>query len=287
MRQFIYFLSAIVLVTGCGTTSGGGGGVFHPADTTGDGDASTGIDTLASDTVGADTVIPGDSAQADDSLIMPTDGTGYSVVDRLGAASSACGKQSMFTVPGGWNILAVGNAGCTVWVPPGWTLTGAYTGIASAIRDGSGSEGFVGIAGATQEVTCAPEPVRDSVLQGFTAKGFSAPQVLWHYEQSQEFGGTVWPTGHTVFGSAVSGTALVGYLWVMTTQTVVACDVVSLGFWEPESAIETDTCTLTQILNSVKCPSGGGCDSGSCDADCKAGGAAGGSCDAGGNCSCY
>ena len=272
---------SLVFVVACGTTSGGGGGGAWLADTK---DGSGGTDVTSVDDMSS---VGSDAVASLDGQILPPDGTGNSVVDRLGVAAAACGKQSMFTVPGGWNPLALGTAGCMVWVPPGWTLDGAYTGIASAMKDGSGREGFVGIAGATQEVTCAPEPVRDSVLAGFTAKGFSSPQVLWHVEQSEAFGGSVWPTGHAVFTSSVSGSDLVGYLWIMTTPTVVACDVVGLGFWEPQDAIETDTCTLTQILNSVKCPSGGACDSNSCDTDCKAGGSTGGGCDASGNCSCY
>ena len=260
MRPIFSSILAASLLAACGTSSGGG--------------APEGGS-------------PSDGGGPPGNVVIPPDGTGSGIVDRLGAASSACGQQSGFTVPGGWQLLAVGDAGCTVWVPPGWTLEGAHTGIATAMQDGSGREGFVGIAGASQDVACSPAPVRDSVLQGFADKGFGAPEVLWHLEQSTEFGGTVWPTGHAVFGTSVGGTPLVGYLWVLTTQTVIACDVVGLGFWEPESAIESDTCALTQIINSVKCPSGGGCDDASCDTECKGGGAAGGACNASGGCDCY
>lgn len=219
--------------------------------------------------------------------LAPPTSTGNTTVDHLGAAAAACGQQSMFTVPGGWEMLAVGDAGCTVWVPPGWTLQGAHTGIATAMKDATGVEGFVGIAGASQEVACEPVPVRDSVLQGFADKGYASPKVLWHHEQRDEFGGSVWPTGHAVFSTSVSGTSIVGYLWVLATTTVIACDVVGLGFWEPEGAIETDTCALTQIINSVKCPSGGGCSDADCNTQCKADGKTGGSCGPEGGCSCY
>ncbi len=82
-----------------------------------------------------------------------------------------------------------------------------------------------------------------------------------------------------------STSALAGYLWVLTTPSVIACNVVGLGFWEPEARIEQDTCVLTQILNSVKCPSGGGCDPSECDASCKQSGRSGGTCSSG--CECY
>jgi hypothetical protein len=76
---------------------------------------------------------------------------------------------------------------------------------------------------------------------------------------------------------------LVGYLWLLALPTVAGiCDVVGLGFWEPQARIESDTCTVLQILNSVVCPRGGGCDDSSCDTSCRASGNTGGSCEASG-----
>lgn len=220
--------------------------------------------------------------------INPPQTTGNALVDRLGAAAAACGRQSMFTVPGGWQMVPIGDKGCVVWAPPGWVVEGAWTGTVTAMKDASGKEGFLGLAGAAQVSSCEPVSIRGGVLEGYAARGYASPTVLWHHEQADEFGGTAWPTGHTVFSTSIGGTPLVGYLWLLTTQTVIACDVVGLGFWEPAASIEADTCTLTQIINSVKCPSGGGsCDDADCDRQCKNDGKTGGSCSPEGNCSCY
>ena len=218
--------------------------------------------------------------------MAPPSGTGTPLVDRLGAAGAACGRQSGFTVPGGWEIVGVGDKGCTVWVPPGWVVQGALSYQVTAFADQTGSEGFVGLAGATREVeTCAPAEVTSGILSGFAANGYATPEVLWHYEGVEAFGGSNWSTGHAVFATERGATPLIGYLWVLTTPTIIACDVVSLGFWEPQARIETDTCTLTQILNSVRCPSGGGCDDASCNQSCQAEGRGGGTCDP--TCQCY
>jgi hypothetical protein len=272
-RTFLSLLVATSVVLSCSGSSNG------PGVSGGDGGAP-----------GADggTAPSGDGGGTPGTTLAPPTKTGNAIVDRLGAAAASCGKQSMFTVPGGWEIVAVGDKGCTVWVPPGWVIEGAYTGLATAMRDASGTEGFLGIAGISERSACDPATVRDGVLNGFAEKGFATPKVLWHHEQTDSFGGTAWPTGHTVFSTSAGETAVVGYLWLLTTATVIACDVVGLGFWEPVAVIERDTCTLTQVINSVKCPSGGSsCDDADCNAQCQRDGSAGGACSPEGNCSCY
>jgi len=218
--------------------------------------------------------------------VTPPTTTGNAVVDRLGRAAAACGRQSSFTVPGGWQNVAVGDKGCMVWAPPGWLVTGAGSSTTSVFSDDTGVEGFVGIAGATRDVKeCTPAELRTGILGGFAQNGYASPQVLWHVEGNEDFGGTSWANGHAVFGTSRGGTSLVGYLWVLATPTVIACDVVGLGFWEPVDRIEADTCTVSQILNSVTCPRGGGCDPVECDQSCKAEGRTGGSCNSG--CECH
>lgn len=198
-----------------------------------------------------------DAAVANDAILPPS-GTGNALVDRLGSAAAKCGKQSSFTVPGGWQLVAIGDKGCIVHVPPAWRVIGAGSPSVSMFRDDTGTEGFVGLGGAAQTATCTPPAIRDGVLDGFASNGYASPEVLWHAEANESFGGTAWPTGHTVFSMRRGASPLIGYLWLLTTRTVAACDVVGLGFWEPQDAIETDTCTLTQVLQSIRCPSGGG-----------------------------
>ncbi len=198
-----------------------------------------------------------DAAVANEKMLPPTS-TGNALVDRLGAAASKCGPQSSLTVPGGWQLVAIGDKGCMVHAPPGWKVIGFGTPTVSVFRDDAAREGFFGLAGAAQTATCTPPAVRDGVLQGFVANNYDSVDVLWHAEANEAFGGSTWPIGHTVFSMKRAGAPLLGYLWLLTTQTVVACDVVGLGFWLPQDAIETDTCTLTQTFNSIRCPSGGG-----------------------------
>ncbi len=158
-------------------------------------------------------------------------------------------------------MVAVGDRGCTVWVPGGWIVQGSFSAMPTAFSDTTGVEGFIGVAGATQELSsCSPAVARAGLLDGFGRGGYTSPQVLWHWEGTELFAGSAWATGHAVFSMTKQPTPLVGYVWVMTVPTVIACDVVALGFWEPQASIETDTCTTLQILNSVKCPGGGECE---------------------------
>jgi hypothetical protein len=228
----------------------------------------------------------GTSSGGGSGVTHPPTGTGIEVVDRLGAAAAACGSQSVSTIPGGWESVAVGDLGCMVWVPGNWIVQGAGSPIVTMFADQSGLEGALGVAGGTEDLpACTPIAARDALLSGFSDGGFAAPTIAWHQEAVMPFGGTDWATAQAVFQTSRAGTPLVGYLWVLTTQTVLTCDVVCLGFWEPEANIEADTCTVLQILNSVTCPSGGECDDVECDLYCKDKGFSGGSCGFG--CTCH
>lgn len=219
--------------------------------------------------------------------ILPPDGTGDALVDRLGEAASQCGPQTPFTVPAGWKIVGVGEQGCSGWVPPSWLVDGSGTSLVTAMRDPSGEEGFLGLAGITEAgLDCTPPAVADAVLAGFADSGFATPTVLWHAEKVEEFGGSSWPTGQTVFTTAAGSTQLIGFLWLLASQGVAACDVVGLGFWEPTAAIEAETCALTQILNSVRCGANACSDSG-CNDLCQADGKPGGMCNPQGGCDCF
>ena len=219
--------------------------------------------------------------------ILPPNGTGIELVDRLGAAAAQCGDQSPFTVPASWQLVGVGEQGCSGWVPPGWTPEGSGTSLVTALRDASGDEGFLGLAGvAAPGVDCTPPAVTDAVLSGFAQAGYETPTVSWHEERVGHFGGSTWPTGQTVFTTAAGSTPVVGFLWLLASEGVVACNVVGLGFWEPQTAIETETCTLTQILNSVRCGANACSDSG-CNDLCQSDGKPGGLCNPQGGCDCF
>jgi hypothetical protein len=260
------FVGAVVLFAACGGTGSGGGATS----------ADAGHDGAVSSEDGGGGGIAG---------LTPPSQTGIALVDRLGAAAAACGKLSSIAVPGGWQNVAIGDKGCMAYVPPGWIVSGSGTGLMSAFADDTGVEGFVGLAGTTQD-TCTPAAVRDQVYAGYTSKGYDAFGLAWHWEGQQEFGGTAWNVGHSVFTTSREGTPIVGYLWILALPTVAQiCDVVGLGFWEPQARVDTDTCTTLQALESIRCPSGGGCDPLDCDLSCKNEGKAGGECSSG--CSCY
>jgi len=279
IRSAFSLLSACLVVAACSSTRSGVAADGGAADAGANGaNGADGGNGGGGGSAGGDGVATG--------AMAPPSATGTPLVDRLGAAAAACGRQSGFTVPGGWEIVAIGDKGCTVWVPPGWVVEGSHTYKVTALADSSGVEGFVGLAGATRELaTCAPAEVTSGILGGFAENGYASPEVLWHYEGIEAFGGSDWSTGHAVFTANRGSAPLIGYLWVLALPTIVACDVVSLGFWEPQSRIEADTCKLTQILSSVKCPSGGGCDDASCSQSCRAEGRSGGTCDP--TCQCY
>lgn len=214
------------------------------------------------------------------------DGTGSPLLDRFVTAVQACGVLGPSTVPLGWKPVMVGSGFCSLWVPDAWLVVGAGEPTTTAFADATAVEGVLAMAGTADVATCAPEAVRDLVLDAFRSEGYADVTLGWHLERTEDFGGSRWPVSHALFTAARDGTPLVGYLNLAVYATFPACGTFGVGAWEPQAAIEADTCVIAQALGSLRC-GGAACDDSACSDGCKADGAEGGACTEAGACECF
>lgn len=222
---------------------------------------------------------------------VPTQ-TGNAVVDKLGAAASQCGYQSPSTVPQSWDLASWGQ-GCSIWGPDGWAVSGAGTQLI-IVADPANPYGAVVGGGVPDAGTgpseCTPRGAADYFLGLYTELGCTNPTIVWYDEGALVIGTDSYPVGHSVFTCSYQGEQIVGYQFTMGLAGAL-CEVVISAFWEPASQIDQMTCTLSQILNSVTCPTGGSesCVDVDCDTACKNVGQSGGRCPTSGGdgCECW
>lgn len=218
--------------------------------------------------------------------------TGIDVVDRLGAAAAQCGYQSPSTVPASWDLASWGQ-GCSIWGPSGWAVNGAGTQLIfisdPANPYGTAVGGGVPSAGSGP-TTCTARGAADYFLGLYTQLGCSSPTIAYYTEGELVMGTDTYPVGHSVFTCTYQGTPIVGYQFTMGMDGAL-CEVVLSSFWEPVDSIDAMTCNLSQILNSVSCPTGGSdtCVDVDCDAACRNVGKQGGQCPTSGaeGCECW
>jgi hypothetical protein len=214
--------------------------------------------------------------------------SGNATVDRLAVAAALCGPQTFRTVPVGWQMVMVGEGGCTMEAPPLWTPIGAGTPTTFVVEDKNtrvtGSSVMAGVD-LTNTVTCTPHGVVTWMFAKNTdCVGFK--ELDWK-EKTVNVAGLLLPTGDLVYSCTQGGVPIVGYMMVQIEGTSPWCNMLVEAFWMPETQIEKSTCTLTQTLNSIQCPKGGsGCDDSTCRADCVSAGNASGACTSDDSCMC-
>jgi hypothetical protein len=210
---------------------------------------------------------------------------GNSIVERLAAAAALCGPQSPRTVPVGWQMVMAGEKGCTFYAPPTWLAIGAGTPNTFVVEDSTRVTGSAVMAGvdSTGTATCTPHGVASWIFaNNKDCVGF---RELYWKDSVDVIAGIQIPRGDMVYSCTQSGVPVAGYLVVQIHGTWPMCNLLTFAFWMPETQIETRTCTLTQTLNSIQCPQGGGsCDDSTCAQSCDSGL---GACDDNGACVCY
>lgn len=260
MRKSLCNLGAVVLVGALATCGGGSverdGGAGPPRDGGAQPDAAV------------------DDGRGDNPLgqNVPT-GTGDAVVDRLAATAAACGYQTPNTVPAGWNMVPVGERGCAISVPPGWTAEGAGGPVCAAEQPPDGATGVLVMMGTPDLVASVPCTPRGATtyLEQNVAESGCANVTERHYREGTELIATIpIPKADVVFTCEEEGATFAAYAWVTIQGTSPLCSILVLGFWTPVGDVEATTCTLTQILQSVRCPQPGGnlCVDADCAADC-------------------
>ena len=214
--------------------------------------------------------------------------TGKPLADRLIDTARTYGYQSPNTVPAGWEMVLVGERGCAISVPPGWRAQGAGTAVTSVEEDAEGYTGVLVMAGVPQtSIACTPGGATDYLLAGIEQSGCGSIDRLYYQEETENIAGIPIPKADLIMSCVEEGELAVGYAWVTIQGTTPLCNILVLGFWMPEPLIEAKTCTLSQILQSVRCPQGGRyCVDADCNADCVELGKGGGHCNADDDCVC-
>jgi hypothetical protein len=213
--------------------------------------------------------------------------SGNAIVDRIAVAVASCGSQSHFTVPVGWQMVMVGEKGCTFYAPPNWLSIGAGTPTTFVVEDSTRVTGSSVLAGVdtTGTATCTPHGIANWLFaNNQDCVGY---QELYWKDSVDDVAGVQIPRGDLVYSCTQGGVPIAGYLMAQIHGTFPFCNMVVMAFWMPQTQIESRTCTLTQTLNSIQCPhAGGGCDDASCAQDCIANGSQTGFCSADGSCVC-
>jgi hypothetical protein len=214
--------------------------------------------------------------------------TGNPIVDRMAAAAAACGPQSRLTVPAGWQMVLAGEKGCAFYAPPTWQTIGAGTPTTFAVEDATRVTGSAVMAGvdSTGTATCTPHGVASWMFaNNKDCVGFK--ELYWK-DGVDVVAGIQIPRGDMVYSCTQSGVPIAGYVVVQIHGTWPLCNLLAFAFWMPETQIEARTCTLTQTLNSIQCPQGGGgsCSDATCRQGCVADGYQSGACNASDQCVC-
>lgn len=213
-------------------------------------------------------------------------GDGDPVVERVIDAAQTCGFQSYNSVPAHWKKVFVGDKGCAVWVPPDWVAEGVGTDSTSIREDEDGHTGVTNLMGSQAQgvgIVCTLKGVANWVFGNVEPYNrCTSTKELVFQESIEEVAGSLYTKAVQISSCVASGSTYLDYLSVMIRGTSPLCEVWVTGFWMPEEAVEEQTCALTQILQSARCPTDGSfCDTGDCDADCQKMGHSSGSCDPG------
>lgn len=205
--------------------------------------------------------------------------TGNARVDQMLAAAEACGQQSPSTTPAGWSMVPTGEAGCAFSAPPGWQVFGAGEPATAIQRDEDATAGFLVMSGVPDSAllpSCTPAGLSEMV-EAVIGRSCTPIERLHFEAYTEEFAGVALPAADLFFACGPG----VGYFWLTIQGDRPLCQVLAMGVWLPESELSLTTCTLTQIMQSARCPMPGGnlCIDAECNARCIEDGFERGACD--------
>lgn len=210
-------------------------------------------------------------------------GGGDPVAERVIEAAGSCGFQSYNSIPAGWKKVFVGDRGCAIWVPPDWVAAGEGTDSTTVQEDHKGLTGVASLRGSQAQgvgIVCTLKGVANWVFGNVEPYNrCTSIRELVFQEGIVEVDGSLYTKAVQLSSCVDGGSTYLDYLSVMIRGTSPLCEVLVAGFWMPEDKIEEQTCALTQIQQSARCPTDGRfCDAPECNADCKEMGRSGGSC---------
>lgn len=202
------------------------------------------------------------------------------------AALAGCGTITS-SVPPGWEMVLIGDTGCTVHRPSTWPfeVEGASAWIYASAEE---EAGIMLLNGYLEGTAWTAESILDSVLDQLRAT-YPDITVIDQGEGPDPYGlNLVIRIASLKFHDGE--VPMVGMLRVIhhgCSPILGNCPLTATGTWSPLAQLPDFACTLSQIDATVKCPQGGGdnCEQGQCDTDCKAKGSAYGYC-SNDNCVC-
>lgn len=214
--------------------------------------------------------------------------TGDSLADALIKAALSCGYQSFNTVPPGWKMTLLGEQGCAAWAPASWTASGAGTNLVSIEGGNTGFAALMGVPHPSLGVSCTPRGATTFLKWVLEQSGCAGVKERYYKAGSETVAGVTVQKADVVLSCSSGAVQKVGYFWSSVQSTSPLCNLLILGFWVPGGQIQSQTCTATQVLQSMRCPQPGGkmCVDAECAADCQKAGASGGQCSQNDTCVC-
>jgi hypothetical protein len=261
MRRFVLLVLVSSLVVACERGDDGDPDVTSGATSKED-VVGWGVDTATEPPVG----VP---AYDDDNAIRAW---GESAVAASGEITSA--------VPPGWEMVLMGDTGCTVHRPPDWPfeVEGASVWIYASEEE---EAGIMLLNGVLEGADWTATAILDELLD-ILREQYPDITVIDAGEGPDPYGlGIVIRIASAKFHDG--DVPMVGMLRVIHTPCSAllgTCPLTATGTWAPLATLPDFACTLSQIDATVACPKPGGanCEEDACDADCKAQGSAYGYC---------
>ncbi len=210
--------------------------------------------------------------------------SGKEIAAEFGAALAQCGAQSHNTTPDSWGEVAIlgGTDVCAVWTPPGWNALRMGEGFNLLYEDETGYTTITIAGGTTWEVqSCTFESVNAWWLQKVHDGGCQYPAIEWIQEFTLDVAGVQIPTSLLTFTCDKNGFTETGLFQTQLHSQGFPCQFRVDGYMVRRNEINSKMCTLSQILNSLKCLEGQAnfkCTKPQCSLEKKARGFSGGFC---------
>jgi len=187
------------------------------------------------------------------------------------AALAACGAITS-AVPAGWEMVLVGDTGCTVHRPAGWPfeVEGASVWIYASAEE---EAGVMLLNGVLEGTDWTATTILGAVLE-LLREQYPDITIIDAGEGPDPYGlGIVIRIASVKFHDGeVPSVGMLRVIHSGCSAILGTCPLTVAGTWAPLVTLPDVACILSQIDATLTCPKpgGGSCEDGPCDADCKA-----------------
>ncbi len=197
----------------------------------------------------------GDPTATNDAVTQALAQSGDSLANTFGQTLMTCGAQSHNTTPDDWGEVAIdgGNTLCAVWTPPFWT--NARAGLVNVVYNQQDDANSVTLAGGTpwDALVCTPTGVGDWALQKISDSGCANATRVWSEALVFDIVGIQIPAEILVVTCERNGATQAGAYVSQVHGTSPLCTLRFDGYMTRQDQIGQAVCTLSQIVNSLKC----------------------------------